>query len=374
MENNKYDNLVFDSGDLTYEAFERIFYGNEFDENKDILENIDFIIEMNSKNIFLEGITKRFDELDIKYDDDHKTIISILNNKFKSVLGKELPRTIKEWVKGTPPGVTNRVNLYDVCYALEMNISETAEFFIKYYLNIPFNYKNRIDAIFFYCILNNKDYSVVNKFLEDSNNFVENDNSADTMEIFKNIKSIKDDENFVKYLKENCISKEYQYQKARKKIKNLIDEVKIITDAENDSDLVRKIFNLDYSLLIEENFVLNKKMPSKFVSSLPTSQDFDLILEGKKTYDIIRKTLVVLKFVSMYYEKPFYAKSDDDLQKEIDEYFNDFEDELDMLLVDCGFPPIYYRNPFDAIILYCARTQDPILTFWCINENRYIEG
>ena len=371
--NNKFDNLIFESGDLTYEAFERIFYGELFDENKDVLENIDFIIEMNSKNVFLEGITKRFDELNIEHDADSKTIISILNDKFKSVLGKELPRTIKEWVKGTPPGVTNRINLYDVCFALEMNIQETAEFFIKHYLNIPFNYKNREDAIFFYCILNKKDYATVNTFLQESNNFIELDISIDTVEIFKNIKSIKDDEKFMKYLKENCISKDHQYERARNIIKDLIEEVKEITNSKNDSDMLREIFNIDYQALKKEKLVLNKLMPSKFVNSLPTAQDINLILEGKKTYDIIRKTLVILKFVSMYFVEPFYAKTEDELQKQIEEYFDDFEDELNMLLVDCGFPPIYYRNPFDAIILYCARSKEPIVTFWSINENRFIE-
>ncbi len=373
MENNKFDNLIFESGDLTYEAFERIFYGELFDENKDVLENIDFIIEMNSQNVFLEGITKRFDELNIEHGDDHKTIISVLNDKFKSVLGKELPRTIKEWVKGTPPGVTNRINLYDVCFALEMNIQETAEFFIKHYLNIPFNYKNREDAIFFYCILNKKDYSTVNAFLQESSDFAEQNISVDTIEIFKNIKSIKDDKKFIKYLKENCISKEHQYERARKIIKDLIEEVKELTNSKNDSDMLREIFNIDYQALKKEKLVLNKLMPSKFVNSLPTAQDINLIIEGKKTYDIIRKTLVILKFISMYFVEPFYAKTEDELQKQIEEYFNDFEDELNMLLVDCGFPPIYYRNPFDAIILYCARSKEPIITFWSINENRFIE-
>ena len=123
----------------------------------------------------------------------------------------------------------------------------------------------------------------------------------------------------------------------------------------------------------KEKLVLNKQMPNKFVSSLPTAQDINLILEGKKTYDIIRKTLVILKFVSMYYETPFYAKDEGKLQKQIEEYFDDFEDELNILLVDCGFPPIYYRNPFDAIMLYCARSKEPIITFWTISENRFVE-
>lgn len=371
--NNKYDNLMFESGDLTYEAFERIFYGELFDKNKEVLENIDFIIEMNFKNVFLEGVIKRFDELNVKYDIDYKTIISILDEKFKSNLGKELPRTIKEWIKGTPPGVTNRINLYDVCYALEMNIKETAEFFIKYYLNIPFNYKNPEDAIFFYCILNKKEYRVVNKFLKEAEDFVEHEESLETVEIFKNIKSIKDDEKFIQYIRDNCISKKHQYERARAIIRNLLDEVKEITEANNDSDLIRKIFNIDYQALKKEKLILNKKMPSKFVNSLPTDQDINLILEGKKTYDIIRKTLVILKFVSMYYVDPFYAITEDELKKQIEEYFDDFEDELNMLLVDCGFPPIYYRNPFDAIMLYCARSKEPIITFWSINENRFIE-
>ena len=209
--------------------------------------------------------------------------------------------------------------------------------------------------------------------MEEATDFVEREESADTVEIFKNIKSIKDDDKFIKYLRENCISKEHQYERARSIIKNLLVDVKEITKSTNDSDLIREIFNIDYQVLKKEKLVLNKQMPNKFVSSLPTAQDINLILEGKKTYDIIRKTLVILKFVSMYYETPFYAKDEGKLQKQIEEYFDDFEDELNILLVDCGFPPIYYRNPFDAIMLYCARSKEPIITFWTISENRFVE-
>ena len=77
---------------------------------------------------------------------------------------------MQEWIKGTTPGVTNRRNHYDLCYALEMDFQQTAVFFQKHYLTMPFNVKSSVDAVFMYALYHKKSYSAVTERLKSLRN------------------------------------------------------------------------------------------------------------------------------------------------------------------------------------------------------------
>ena len=111
--------------------------------------------------------------------------------------------------------------------AMEMNVYETADFFIKYFLTIPFNYKDSVDAIYFYAFNNKKKYSDVVKLL---NNLKENSsantiNKKNTRHIEQSILEIDNDEDLIKFLKNNTYSKEHQFQTAKNKIFKLIQDI-----------------------------------------------------------------------------------------------------------------------------------------------------
>ncbi|MBO5575938.1 MAG: hypothetical protein J5956_06515 [Ruminococcus sp.] len=127
--------------------------------------------------MFLEGLAKRLCELGpICTKDDKQIMLAEVKRRFKQLLGKDCPKAVCNWVKGTPPGVTSRCNQYDLCYALEMDLKQVRVFFQKYYLTIPFNVKSREDAVYFYCFAHKKPYADAVRFLSHSKGFVPQEN------------------------------------------------------------------------------------------------------------------------------------------------------------------------------------------------------
>ena len=52
---------------------------------------------------------------------------------------------------------------------------------------------------------------------------------------------------------------------------------------------------------------------------------------------------------------------------------NDFYYETGLLLSQCGFEQMYARNPFDWLMLYCAKSNDPMDTFRELLMSRFTE-
>ena len=66
---------------------------------------------------------------------------------------------------------------------------------------------------------------------------------------------------------------------------------------------------------------------------------------------------------------------DDYRERAIDEIeadLNDFYYETGLLLSQCGFEQMYARNPFDWLMLYCAKSNDPMDTFRELLMSRFI--
>ena len=84
-----------------------------------------------------------------------------INGKDKSYI-----EVVKGWIKDTDPTSTqarkNKRNIYALCMALDMGIDEIKSFCLKYFLTIPFNFRDRTDVTFFYGINNGK--SIVDIF------------------------------------------------------------------------------------------------------------------------------------------------------------------------------------------------------------------
>ena len=283
-----------------------------------------------------------------------------VRNRFKDKLGIPLykdNKAIELWLKGGEVSRSISENHYAICYALEMNWEETIEFFLKYFLLIPFNYKNRIDAIFYYCMINNKSYQEAKKIIAETENFTISDNfNQDSVEIGKQISDIHNDDEFINYLLSHCFSKEKQYYLARKKINEIIDyhcEAKGYTIAELYSMITGIHYQKEVSLSERKT-----ELPSEFTKSFPTDRTFLDIKNGKKpeSYDTIRKTLIILNLFDYYEGKDIESSN-------IKELWVDFTDSMDKSLVECGLSPLYPKNPFDRIILFCAATPDPLESF-----------
>ncbi|MBP3760674.1 MAG: hypothetical protein J6I55_04245 [Ruminococcus sp.] len=341
---------------------------------EDVTEGISRAIELDARPVFLEGLSARLTQLGIECSpDDTEIMLSEVKKRYKSVLGKTCPRTVKEWCRGTTPGITNFQNHYDLCFALEMDYKQTAVFFQKHYLAMPFNIKNSTDAVFLYCMYHKKPYFSVNELLEKSKKFMFQEKAhTSTSQIANMIFNIDDDEKFLQYLSEHCYSNEQQFQLARSIIRKEIEIVRkrlvkyeyerILSPERLGSLTIEALLGIKYQG--SDKKIRNSKLPKRFTKSLPNDVTLGKIINGDVAlYDLLRKTLMLLKFYNFYYE------ADNCDKYTIGGNLMDFYEETDNVLASCGFAQIYLCHPFDCLLMYCANSYDPIDTLYCVMQN-----
>lgn len=147
---NRIDEFKFEMGDLTYFAWEKLMDSKVFNVDDFDFEDIQVACEWEERPIFMEGVVKRLNQLGIEcgINNDSDLILSEVRKRFKSRLGFRCPKPVENWIKGIAiPGVTKRKNHYDLCYALEMNLLETAEFFVN--ITLQFRLITKIEQMLY---------------------------------------------------------------------------------------------------------------------------------------------------------------------------------------------------------------------------------
>ncbi len=362
--------------EYTEYIYDTVCFGEPVDvkEPKDVIEGIKRAIEIEARPVFLEGISARLNQLGNPCSvDSTELMLTEIKQRYKKLLGFSCPRTVQEWIKGTIPSITNRKNNYDLCYALEMDFQQTAVFFQKHYLTLPFNVKNSTDAVFMYALYHKKPYSVVADLLEKSNGFVSQEKAhTSTSQILAMILDIDNDEKFLHYLSEHCYDNKQQFQLARSIISNEIEIIhNILLKYESERILSPERLNsltiealLGYKYQQGGKKTKDSKLPKRFTESLPNDVTLGKIVNGDvASYELLRKTLMLLKFYNFYYE----AENSD--SNTICGNLMDFYEELNGILISCGFAQLYVRHPFDCLLLYCANSYDPIDTLYCVIQN-----
>lgn len=374
MNNDQIPELFRD--DYTEYIYDVTCFGDPINpENaEDVALGISRAMELEARPVFLEGVATRLSQLGVACTaDDVELILAEVKRRYKELLGFSCPRTVQEWIKGTTPGITNRKNNYDLCYALEIDFQQTAVFFQKHYLTMPFNAKSSVDAVFMYALYHKKPYSAVTELLEKSNGFVSQEKAhTSTSQIISTILDIDDDEKFLRYLSEHCYDNEQQFQLARSIISDEIELVRSIL-LRYDADRVlspERLNSLTIEALLGYKYQSggkkskDSKLPKRFTESLPNDVTLGKIVNGDvASYDLLRKTLMLLKFYNFYYE----AENTD--PNTIGGNLMDFYEELNSVLISCGFAQLYVRHPFDCLLLYCVNSYDPIDTLYCVIQN-----
>lgn len=328
---------------------------------------------LEEKSVFLAGLSERLNALGVVCGpEDRELMLEEVRKRYKSVLGIPCPRTVTEWVRGTVPGNTSRRNNFELCLALEMDFVQTADFFRRFYLSLPWGCKSRTDAVFLYCIYHRRPYSSAVMLLEEAKGFVPQEKAHTvTAEIFRTILAADDDDRFLDYLSSHCYSSEQQFMTARQKIIEETEQVKerLLSDSYNDrlspdrlnSSVIAELLNYKYQPDRGSSFL--HRLPERYTSSLPNDVTLGRILNGTAaSYETLRKTLMLLHFNN------FYSEAVNDSQKKIESNLSDFCSELNDRLELCGFAPIYLGHPFDYILLACANNLEPIVTFYEVNE------
>ena len=357
---------------------------------EDVIEGIERAMRLEARPVLLEGVCERLGQLGVSCNtDDTDIILSEIKRRYKEILGisaKDFPKAVSNWLKGKAASTDNRRNNYELCFALEMDLKQTAEFFQKYFYTLPFNVKSSTDAIFMYALNNRMSYSAAEELLKKAEGFLPQETAhTATSKIADAILGFDDDEEFLQYLSKHCYNNEQQFQLARNKCNDEIDKVKqkILKKANNPYDETAKIVspNRLNSLTIEQ--LLGYKcqncsksrmvhtLPKHFTESLPKDVTLGKIInDDVVSYEVLRKALMLLKFYNYYSdaEAADQAQEHEASKYEINERLMDFRNELNDVLFSCGFALIYERHPFDCLLMYCANTYEPIVTMHTLNE------
>ena len=262
--------------------------------------------------------------------------------------------TLKNWLKKAPPSSNQngRENVYKLCFALGLNAHQTGEFFLKAYLERPFNYKNIHEDVYYFCLNNGLSYADAKCIIDKINTipYLHNPDALDdTEQIGKDIESIKSEEELIKYLCENRSGFSVQNKKATEKILQLISECKRLAEMEygitysyEDSIKVESIDELldviyNYSARATENgekiykkSISKSKFPSYIKENFPQREQFKNIEKGTASFDVIRKALIMLQFYC-YFSDAIINQADN-LEQGL---FDDFVTETNSVLSEC---------------------------------------
>ena len=318
---------------------------------------------------------------------------------YDSSVEKQAPlsslNTVKNWLKKAPPTgtQTGRENVYRLCFTLGLNAIQTKEFFLKAYLERPFNYKNIRESVYFFCMNNGLGYTDAERIIQRIPELplkAQDDAEIITERIGYELSLLKNEDDIVKYLIENLSVFSVQNTTATKKIQELIEQCKVLAERElfiPDEDKALSVTTIDellgviygYSARATKNKQCTHKItisksnfPKLIRENFPQRQQIENILVGKASFDVIRKALIMLNF---YY---FFADACVNKENDYSHYwFDEFVNETNTMLAECGYVQLYWRNPYDWMFGYCASALDvgvdPLEQFRMLIEEFYLK-
>lgn len=312
-------------------------------------------------------------------------------------LGSGTKATIERWLKKGLPANTadGRDNVYKLCFALGMNAQQTVEFFLKAYLERPFNYKNISEAVYFFCMKNDLTYTDATRIIAavERNDVIPNPYADNvTEQIGLRLAEIEEEADLVKYLVENRSGFLIQNQAATDRIGELVQSCSEIAPKEytiyypyekeisvnNIDELLSVIYGYsaratEKAKAIYKKTISKSNFPELIKRNWPQREQFQQILDKKNaSYDVIRRALIMLIFYDFYANAVVAEKEAEEARRKTgkaekiacvaDGLFDEFEVEANTILAECGYVQLYWRNPFDWMIGYCAMSPEPLRT------------
>lgn len=115
--------------------------------------------------------------------------------------------------------------------------------------------------------------------------------------------------------------------------------------------------NIDIPYIVKTNFPSKKS----FSDVLSQDKNGENKIETSKSYDIIRKILVLLNFYCFWIKKKLNEnKSEAFTQNEL---WLIYKSEADSTMLECGYEPLFAGNPYDWIFLSASNTDEPLEFF-----------
>ena len=319
--------------------------------------------------------------------------ISYLKEKYAE---KSIPvnaANLKRWLTDKRPisNSTSRELVFQFCFAMSMSLDEVIEFFLKVYFECPFNFRVVDEVVYYFCFSNGYDYATASDLKQKAETILKEAHQVDskvefTTSIGAELKHIHTEQELLQYISDNApeflCNNKTAYKYAEQLLEECTDLAKKSLDAEKDNtgDIdkethhTEKKQNVDLFLFVlfgadllqykkDKSFSKAAAFPELVKNNFPLKMQLSKIKNREQvSYETMRKALILLQFYA-YFASLFYENRHDTTFCSIEDDFITFIEETNDLLISCGYPVLYVRNPYDWLILHCANNPYPLQEF-----------
>lgn len=413
-------------GDFTKQKIDE-FWDTHYDsDDDDYGDIIDYLNKAENFRTFDEGLTEFIkkhgyvEKQGLSKKDIVKERTDFLVNKIKE---KNIPISsnsiLKDYISGKRRPLladAGREMMFKLCFAMDLNVEETNDFFNKIYFDRTFNVKNINELVYYFCIKNKKSFTYAQELIEKLEKLLSEDASDATKKaIYTN--SIKEkadvfttEEELIRYVLDNKNAFNKYNVTAIKEYTNLLDRIqgkkqdkevldrlsKVKTNREHEdlkkcglviqdfyknnlSELTTNmdIASVDFMLYIiygsflpvgkkgksKYSFAKNAKLLKIIKSNFPSKKTLSDANKEAITSEAMRKILILLEFYAFCFDA---SEAGDE---ECIDFFDDFSEQMNDILDSSGMGSLYVGNPYDWLFLYCAKCDHPLDVFRSIIDD-----
>ena len=310
---------------------------------------------------------------------DSKTIIDALTEQCarKGIAVSEIGsyNTLHNWFdigKRPKKSVASRRSMFALAFALGLSVDETKDLFHKIFLDRAFNYRDKKEVVFYFCIKNNKTWADATRLIAESDGLAKDysDKTQITKAIASSVDAFREEQPLLEYIRQNGRNFQKNSVKAKEEFSRYLSEAKRFAKEEINNSYAREIYsgkwteNLSNNALYEiitglnitgskgtKTIFNNAALPKEIKNRFPEAVTF-----GKKdmSSEEYRKAIILLFSYGFWYQ----------IQSlNADFNLDDYTDALNYILIDCNYAILYYGNPFDWMFLLCAQDERPLDMF-----------
>ena len=351
---------------------------SDYDTDAEYASTIEFLNADDGFRSFGDGLVALMQKKDPLMDTDkaiaHLTACCKKNGIELREIGST--NTLKSWFKGGPcpkKGEDSREAMFALAFALDFSPTDAAELFHKVYLDRAFNFRNEKELVYYFCLANGKTWAEAKRIIASIEHDVDGyDATLHTAAIQTDVDKFSNEIELLAYIKMHRHNMEQNNVTAKKHLDRLLNQAKKyaveeaeLPEHEGQFEGVWKTektvsINFMYALITDTTpsakkgtttVFKNARLPKEIKNRFPEAGSFS---EKESTYESIRKMIVMLFSYTFWYHVQ-WEKKDFDIE--------DYTEQLNALLNECGFSPLYCGNPYDWMFLYCTLSDTPLDVF-----------
>ena len=351
---------------------------SDYDTDAEYASTIEFLNAEDGFRSFGDGLIALMQKKDPSMDTEkaiaHLTACCRKTGIELSEIGST--NTLKSWFKGGPrpkKGEDSRDAMFALAFSLGFTPDEAAELFHKVYLDRAFNFRSEKELVYYFCLVNGKTWTDAKRIIAAiKHNADVYDTTLHTAAIQTDVDKFSNESELLAYIKTHRHNMEQNNVTAKKHLDRLLEQAKKYAVEEADLPEHEGQFdgawknektvsvNFMYALITDTTpsakkgtitVFKNARLPKEIKNRFPEAASFS---EKEPTYESIRKMIVMLFSYTFWYHVQWEQKNFD---------IEDYTEQLNALLNECGFSPLYYGNPYDWMFLYCTLSDAPLDVF-----------